>query len=144
MSEPSKSKLKNILPAILFILATLILVYFIVSPSRMDNSSTAAVKISAEDLSIAFSKNDSTADDTYNRKVLYVTGTIVETGSEEAGQPFVLLQGAGTGKPDVQCIFPGSDVAPMIQSFKKGQTLSIEGVCDGLQNNIILRGCRVP
>src|SRR5579871_6853209 len=145
MSDAPKSKLKTVMPAILFILASLLLIYFIVTPSRQrNNSSIPSIKISAEDLSIAFSKNDSSATDMYYGKPLRITGNIIETGSEEAGQPYITLQGAGTGKPDIQCVFPDSDVAPIIQSFKKGQTLTLEGVCDTLQNNVVLRGCRVP
>jgi len=145
MSEAIKSRMKTILPASLFILATLFLVYLIVSPSGQRRpTNNTAINISAEDLSSAFSANDSAAADKFNDKVVRVSGTIAEIGSNETGQPYVSLQGAGTGKPDLQCVFPGSDVAPIIQSFKKGQTMTLEGVCDGIQDKIVLRGCRIP
>ena len=144
MSDSLKATIKGGLPLIIFTIGLLALVYFIVVPARRDAADTTpAIETSADQLSAAFSKDENAASDSYDGKVLRIKGTIVETGSEEAGQPYILLQGGGTGQPDVQCIAPSSDIAPMIQSLKKRPEHNAEGLCVGKQIYVVLRGCRI-
>ena len=145
MSESLKAKLKGGLPLVFFVVGLLLLVYFIVPPSSKDSKeSISAIPVAADQLSLAYSTNENTAAENFGNKVLKVTGAIIETGSEGVGQPYILLQGAGSGRPDVQCIFPSSDIAPIVQSMKKGQNTTLIGHCEGGQFKIILRDCRIP
>jgi hypothetical protein len=145
MSDSLKTTLKGGLPLILFVVGLLLLVYFIVVPAKKEsNESTPAIEVSAEQLSAVYSSNENTAAETYGNKRLRITGAVIETGSEGVGQPYVLLQGAGSGRPDVQCIFPSSDIAPIVQSMKKGENTTLLGQCEGGQFKVILRDCRIP
>jgi len=145
MSESLKATIKGGLPLVLFVAGLLLLVYFIVVPSKKESTgSVPALQVTADQLSMAYSTNENTASENFGNKVVSVTGPIIETGSEGVGQPYVLLQGAGSGRPDVQCIFPSSDIAPIVQSMKKGQNTTLIGHCEGGQFKIILRDCRVP
>jgi hypothetical protein len=145
MPESLKATIKGGLPLVLFVGGLLLLVYLIVPPSRKDSKeSTPGIPVAADQLSIAYSTNENTASENFGNKILRVTGAIIETGSEGVGQPYVLLQGAGSGRPDVQCIFPSSDIAPIVQSMKKGQNTTLIGHCEGGQFKVILRDCRIP
>jgi hypothetical protein len=144
MSESLKATIKGALPLTLFVAGLLLLVYLIVIPGKKDvKEQPPAIQVAADQLSQAYSSNENLANETYYDKILSVTGAIIETGSEEAGQPYVLLQGAGSGHPDIQCVFPSSDVAPIIQSIKKGQNVTLAGRCQGGQFRIILLDCRL-
>jgi hypothetical protein len=42
----------------------------------------------------------------------------------------------------VQCFFKESDASDLAR-LRKGDTVVIEGVCDGLMMNVLLKDCRI-
>lgn len=99
------------------------------------------IKINALDLLKAYEENEVSADEKFRNKRLAVTGKI-ENISVVMEQMYITLQGRSMTFVNVQAFFPDSQ-KESVSKLKKGQTITIEGTCDGKGLNVELKDCRI-
>lgn len=99
--------------------------------------------ISAAALWKSFDENEVAAEDAYKGKPVMVKGVISSITTDVAGRPVVSFQTDKMGLATVNCVFP-KDARATIAVLKKGQTVLIPGVCDGmLMRQVFVKDCTV-
>lgn len=103
------------------------------------------IEVTANDLYAAFEDNEVKAEQTYSGKNIKITGTINEINSAETfSSANVLLNVDNTFVGCVQCCFNSSEDAKALANLKKGQSVTITGVCGKLELwNVMVTGCEV-
>jgi len=94
----------------------------------------AGIAVNAGDLFRAFSENEQLATQTYNGKVIEVTGIVSAIEINREGKRTVQLQ---SNDPifGVNCTLEKEPV------IKQGETVTIKGVCSGFTTDVILIRC---
>jgi hypothetical protein len=102
-----------------------------------------ATTVTAPALFAAYKKDKAASDKLYKGKLLEVTGTIDEVGTDPMFQaPEVMLSsGATVQAPGVDCIFEPR-YAAQVAKLQKGATLAVQGTCDGYAVNVLLLHCQ--
>jgi tRNA_anti-like len=110
------------------------------TPSYSANDATT---VTAPALSAAYKKHKAASDRLYKGKLLRVTGTIDEVGTDPIFQApeVVLSNGATTQATGVDCIFE-TKYAAEVAKLQKGATLAVLGTCDGYAVNVLLLHCQ--
>jgi hypothetical protein len=100
----------------------------------------ASVKLSAVDLSSAYSSNAGDADGRYRGRVVEVSGVIdkVHSGGVE-----VTLRGADKG-PEVEASLHEDVAAEMLKKMADGQRVTLKCFCEGLNQQVRLKSCVAP
>ena len=95
-----------------------------------------AVQLNATDLFRAFSENEQLATQTYNGKVLEITGIVSSTATNQEGKIIVQLQ---SHDPffGINCTMEKEEM------IKEGETVTIKGVCSGFTTDVILIRCNL-
>jgi hypothetical protein len=93
-----------------------------------------AVQINATDLFREFSENEQQATQTYNGKVLEITGIVSSIATNQEGKTIVQLQ---TNDPlfGINCTMEKEEM------IKEGETVTIKGICSGFTTDVILIRC---
>lgn len=106
---------------------------------KKTKSGKVAATLTADALYRAYKANEVQADSKYKGKVLKVSGVVDGIGKDMLDKPYVSLK---TSSPimTVQCFFSKSHLKTL-GNLKKGQELTVKGVCDGKLGNVMLRGC---
>jgi hypothetical protein len=106
-------------------------------------STKDATKVTASALFAAYKKHKAASDKLYKGKLLEVTGTVDEVGTDPIFRaPEVMLSnGATTQAPGVDCNFE-TKYAARVAKLQKGATLAVLGTCDGYAVNVLLLHCR--
>jgi tRNA_anti-like len=82
------------------------------------------------------------ADKKYKDKVVEVSGVVLSSGNDFGNTVKIELSG-GEGVPiGVRCWFEGDAKAPASQ-VRQGQTVTIQGRCDGRTSSVLLRKCKL-
>ncbi len=102
------------------------------APESVENAE--AVKISATDLFREFLENEQQATQTYNGKVLEITGIVSSTATNQEGKTIVQLQ---TNDP----LFGINCTMEKEAMVKEGETVTLKGVCSGFTTDVILIRC---
>ena len=91
----------------------------------------------------AYRKQKAASDKLYKGKLLEVTGTIDDVGTDPIFQaPEVMLSSGATPQASgVDCIFE-TKYAAQVAKLQKGQTLAVLGTCDGYAVNVLLLHCQ--
>jgi hypothetical protein len=91
----------------------------------------------------AYKKDKAGSDKLYKGKLIKVTGTVDEVGTDPIFRaPEVMLSnGATTQTPGVDCIFEPKYAAE-VAKLQKGATLAVLGTCDGYAVNVLLLHCQ--
>jgi hypothetical protein len=91
----------------------------------------------------AYKKHKAASDKLYKGKLLEVTGTVDEVGTDPIFKaPEVMLSsGTTTQAPGVDCIFE-TRYAAQVAKLQKGATLAVLGTCDGYAVNVLLLRCQ--
>jgi hypothetical protein len=102
------------------------------APESIDKAD--AVQINAADLFRGFSENEQQATQTYNGKVLEITGIVSSTATNQEGKTIVQLQ---TNDPlfGINCTMEKEEM------IKEGETVTIKGICSGFTTDVILIRC---
>ena len=106
-------------------------------------SANDATRVTAPTLLAAYKKDKAASDKLYKGKLVEVTGTVDEVGTDPIFRaPEVMLSGGATAQaPGVDCIFEPK-FAAQVAKLQKGQTLAVLGTCDGYAVNVLLLHCR--
>jgi cytochrome c-type biogenesis protein CcmE len=102
------------------------------APESIDKAD--AVQINATDLFREFSENEQQATQTYNGKVLEITGIVSSIATNQEGKTIVQLQ---TNDPlfGINCTMEKEEM------IKEGETVTLKGVCSGFTTDVILIRC---
>ncbi|MEJ8842281.1 hypothetical protein WG954_07790 [Lacibacter sp. H375] len=102
------------------------------APESIENAE--AVRINAADLFREFAENENQATQTYNGKVLEITGIVSSTAINQQGKTIVQLQ---TNDPlfGINCTMENET------TINDGETVTIKGVCSGFTTDVILIRC---
>lgn len=108
---------------------------------RMPHKDLAKAKpdyvITAVDLQKAFEDNEKDATTKYVKKILEVSGVVVEVKTGEAGALNVTLK-SGSDMSSVICtLAAGSDQA----AFAQGNQVKLRGECSGYLMDVLLNNC---
>jgi hypothetical protein len=95
------------------------------------------VPVTAESLVASYLVDARDAENKYTNSFVEVTGTVAETGKDAELGTYVLLEGGAGGKGmSVRCLFPDDDEDALarIGKLRKGNEVTIQGDCNGLEN----------
>ena len=101
-----------------------------------------AIEMNAVQLYQEYNANQVAADAKYKGKILSVSGTVNDVGIDIIDTPYVML-GTEQLLSAVQCMFSKQDES-MLAQLSKGQSLRIQGKCDGLGIiSVMLSNCLI-
>jgi hypothetical protein len=133
----------------IIIIAISILGYVLSERNDQSSSRTAGTTstpqvtaVSPSQLIRDYKANEVAADQKYKGKRLAIEGSIQDLGKDILGNIYITISGSGNSFRNVQCLFADRD-ADQIAQLRKGQKVKIEGTCDGLMMNVILRKCEL-
>ncbi len=128
--------------SVLILIAVLLLAGCGTSESPSATSASPAslpIQITSKQLYQDYKDNEIAADAKYEDKWVQVTGIIDTIGKDILSQPYVVLtDGSQYAIWGIQCMFSTQDEHMLIE-LSKGQTVTIEGKCDGYLFNVLLR-----
>jgi len=93
--------------------------------------------LTASELYAEYKANVLRADSRYKGRIVEVTGVIESIGKEILGRPYITLKIDDSGWGSVQCVFPKSEIDPLIQ-FSPGQSVKVVGKVLGETLGIVL------
>ena len=102
------------------------------APESIENA--GAVQLNATDLFRAFSENEQQATQTYNGKVLEITGIVSSTATNQEGKIIVQLQSHDP-------LFGINCTMEKEEMIKEGEAVTIKGICSGFTTDVILIHC---
>lgn len=113
-----------------------------VSPSSNADEIENAVgdRWSAADLLKAYDENEVAADQRAKGRVLEVTGTIEDIGTDILGAPYITMAGR---LPSVQAVF-NKRFQNYVAGLKKGGRVTVKCRGAGKLMNVLLQDCRPP
>jgi hypothetical protein len=110
--------------------------------SSTDKKIPSAIEMNAAQLYQEYNANQVAADAKYKGKILSVSGTVNDVGIDIIDTPYVML-GTEQLLSAVQCMFSKQDES-MLAQLSKGQSLRIQGKCDGLGIiSVMLSNCLI-
>jgi hypothetical protein len=121
------------------------------SPSASSSSSLTpstaakvAARITARTLYVAFTADKASANKLYKGKLLEVTGAVsrVDTDPILNAPEVMLIAGGSTQGPGVDCILE-PQYARQVSALRQGQTVAVQGTCDGYAVNVLLLHCQL-
>ena len=96
--------------------------------------------LSAPALTDAYDNGEGQADSLYLYKILSVRGALYQWHKNESGHYVATLEGHFPGKTAIDCILDSLYTADP-PNFKRGDTLTVRGRCDGRSLNVVLVQC---
>jgi len=102
-------------------------------------SQSSAYTVTADGIYAEYKANEVAANQKYKDQIITVSGTIMDIGTDIAGDPYVVL--GGTGFLDgVQGSFATSE-STSIAGLSKGKQATIKGKCDGFMAMVEMSQC---
>lgn len=108
---------------------------------KYKHPTTRALETTATELISAYSENEVAANNMYEDKYLYITGTIDSIGTDITDTMYVTLTNGDEWSIDrVQCFF-NDEYTNEVAALRKGDTVEIYGTCDGYMMNVMIEDC---
>lgn len=111
------------------------------STTSSTTPSPGAIIITAAQLYEEYDANQEAANAKYRDKIIKVTGIVNEIGINRVDTPYVVLT-SGDELFGVQCMFSTKD-EPELAQLSAGQSLTIQGICQGYGLDVILKNCSI-
>ena len=105
----------------------------------LDRIKRAKNTVSSQQLVEAYKTNEIEADNKLKGKWFYVKGTVEDIGKDVLGKPYIVLSGDGEFR-GVQCYIKNEN---SVASLRKGNDVTVLGVCSGLTLNVLMHYCVV-
>ena len=118
-----------LLLAILALLAAAYAVYEWNKPAR-DAKYEEGIAVQAHALFEAYASNQQAADSLYLDKTIIVSGTILKTGANQQGQPYVELKTASENGTIFCTLKQANALKPL-------QQVSLKGICKGYRDQLL-------
>jgi len=130
-------KQKLLLIALLLFIAGGIVFYFQWNKSHRDPSKEKGIPVNAEQLFAEYERNEQTANEKYLDKTIEVTGIIIDSGSNQAGEPTAMMD-AGNPMFGVQITFNANQISK-INNINIGDRITVKGICSGFLTDVIIK-----
>jgi hypothetical protein len=101
-----------------------------------------ATRCSADSLYISYRGNRTAADGSYKGKMIQVSGSVSETGTDALNGPYIVLGGRGL-RDGVQCFFAEGEGSRLTDA-NVGTILTVKGRVVGKGTSVVLQDCRLP
>jgi len=95
----------------------------------------------ASQIAAEYEANEVAADARYKGKKVTLSGKVGSIAKDILDEPYITLDADEFGLRSVQAYFDNGDL-PQLAQLRKGQTVTIEGTCDGLMLNVLVRKSR--
>jgi len=115
-------------------------VYLFNKPHQSIKSVDAEFQSTAPELVTQFQDNEEAANKQYLGKVVEVNGVVSDIATDEKGVLNITLQGGDLSV--VTCQFEKANQESAL-TLKKGQSVSIKGICTGILMDVVLVDCVV-
>ncbi len=145
--KPKKKKVSTIiLVLIIWMFAFVATMVILFGEDKTDTSSEESItyiEVTADDLWQAFYDNEVLAEQTYTGQYVKVTGVVGEINSKDfltSANALLVVEDAMFSC--IQCNF-NSDNSNQLANLKKGQTVTISGVCGDLELNVHINNCEI-
>ena len=106
-----------------------------IETTKITSETPVDIEVSARKLFADYQANEIAADETYNGKILQVSGTIRDIGNDLLDNAYISIAG-DQYFGDVQCFIADKAV---VSKLRKGSFVTVKGECDGLLMNVILQ-----
>jgi tRNA_anti-like len=106
-------------------------------------SAAPVERLSATLLFDDYQKDRSAADARYRGRAVALTGTVIEIGSGEPGQRFVVF-GQPDKKPVVRANLLDDQSAAILGAAKENPRLTLKCFCEGLTDLVVAKSCVQP
>ena len=106
---------------------------------KVEQPQEEAVKVSAEKLSSDYEANGVAADQKYKDKLVEITGTIDNIGTDILETPYITFE-TGNLVKSVQCMFKRED-SPRLAQLSEGIQITVQGRVSSDLLNILVRDC---
>lgn len=106
---------------------------------------SAAIEVAATDLYFSYFNNYVAADESYKDRTVSVTGTVYSI-NKFLERPCIALCGDEHISEAVICLFDDGESLPLIADLSEGDTVTIQGRCDGIQYSsapVWVKGCQI-
>lgn len=106
---------------------------------------SAIIKVTATDLYFSYSNNYVAADESYKDRTISVTGAVYSI-DKFLERPCIALLGDEHISEAVICLFDDDESLPLIAELSEGDTVTIQGRCDGIQYSnapVWVKGCQI-
>lgn len=114
--------------------------YLFNKPHQSIKSVDADFQVPALELVTQFQDNEDASNKKYLGKVIEVNGSVSDIATDEKGVLNITLQGSDLA--GVTCQFEKANQESALQ-LKKGQSVSIKGICTGILMDVVLVDCVV-
>ncbi|MEL6389474.1 MAG: hypothetical protein AAFQ02_04880 [Bacteroidota bacterium] len=128
--------IKTIVRILMVLIAVAMVGYIVLLkwPKASIKNQSSALYISASDLYLDYTNDETKAASLYYDKVITVEGSIMEHYVDENGAPVVIL---GIESPSVLATLEPSE-ATKVESLKSGSSIRIKGLCTGMLMEVTL------
>ena len=124
--------------AALIVIAILSYVIILNLPQASTKNKEAQIKVEASELFEAYSTHERKANNTYNGKVIEVSGEVRNISEDKKGSTVVILN-TNDMIGGVLCTFENKPK----ETIKAGQKVTIKGQCSGLLMDVVLNKCNL-
>lgn len=120
------------------LLTTIVCLFIYYKPHRSVKNADASFSLTVAELVNAFTDNETKANAMYLDKILEVKGTLKEIIVSDSS--LVLLLGDTTLHTGISCYLL-KDQKDLYRTLKKGDTLRVKGICNGMLFDVVLDKC---
>ncbi len=120
------------------LITTVIFLLNYYKPHRSVKKEDAAFKLSVSELVDAFSEDENQANSLYLGKILEVEGSLKDMITNDS--TLILLMGDSTRMTGVSCYLQ-RDQKNKYTTIKRGDILSVKGICNGMLLDVVLDKC---
>lgn len=100
-----------------------------------------AISVSAKDIISAYESNEVSADKQYKNQKLAVTGVVDKISIVLDQTTVTLTNGEQYAFTGVRCYFDDEAEVEKVSNLAKGDTITIEGICDGYDIEPNMKNC---
>lgn len=100
------------------------------------------MKINPEELITSYEANEVKGDKIYEGKMMELTGNIGDIGKDIAEDVYIAFEREGEFELTfVQCYFKDDAEIDKVMELSKGDTITLQGKCDGKFGNVLIKDC---
>lgn len=100
------------------------------------------MKIDPEELITSYEANEVKGDKIYEGKMMELTGKIGDIGKDITENVYITFEREGEFEvTSVQCFFKDDAEIDKVMELSKGDTITLQGKCDGKFGNVLIKDC---
>jgi len=111
------------------------------TPEAVSVPAPTVIEVTASELCSTYKAGELEADAKYKGKIIKVTGVVDSIGEDTLHNPYIRLTSGGKHQAwGVRCAF-NKKYEPELAQLTIGQTVTVQGKCDGRLINVIMKDC---